>query len=362
MPNLLLSKASRVVERKVDALIGRVIPLQPVLDAMTARPYELHLELTNLCNANCVFCPYQFQTRDVQFMPRHIFDKALDDFVAIGGGSVGLTPIVGDALIHPEFLDYVRALRSRPSIDRVFVTTNAILLDKHGVDDVLMSGLTSITISTAGFEKTMYERVYRSKSYRRMYENVLALVTRNAELGSPVHISIGLRTDRPLAEVMQDRDFQPILAFEPEIDFTWSFTSAGGRITREALPATMKLRHVARRVEPCVQLFNGPIVLPDGMVMACSCVASMDAVPDLGIGSILERSLSDLWQSATLRQLRDSFQTGTQNGTCASCDMYRDLELYRTREGRRRARMSQARATGRIVRREDAPKGAFAGG
>jgi len=46
-------------------------------------------------------------------------------------------------------------------------STNAILLDKHGVTQVLDSGLSHITISTAGFEENMYRRVYRSTSYQR---------------------------------------------------------------------------------------------------------------------------------------------------------------------------------------------------
>ena len=45
MSRVALDKAGRVLVRKLDALVGRVIPLQPVLDAMSARPYELHLEL-----------------------------------------------------------------------------------------------------------------------------------------------------------------------------------------------------------------------------------------------------------------------------------------------------------------------------
>ncbi len=294
-------------------------------------------------------------------MPEEVFRKAVGDFVAAGGGSVGLTPIVGDALIHPDFVARVRYLRSLPAIDRIWVTTNAILLDKHGVDEVLASGLTSITISTSGFDEASYRRIYRSTAYERFRRNVLALVERNRALPEPLTVTIGLRTDRPLDEVMKDPDFQPILAFEPDVDFTWSFTSAGGRITREALPAGMRLRGVSSRRQTCVQLYNGPIVLPDGTVMACSCVAAMDAMADLGIGNVLQGNLPDLWRSEAMKRLRASFGTEDLNKTCASCDMYRDLELYRTAEGRERARINRARDRGEAVHREK-PRGAFSGG
>lgn len=329
---------------------------------MSVRPFELHLELTNLCNANCVFCPYQFQTREVQFMSDEVLYKAVGDFVSIGGGSVGLTPIVGDALIDPKFVERVRYLRSLPKIDRIFVTTNAILLDKHGIDSVLDSGLTSITISTAGFDRVMYERVYRSQSYERMRRNVLELVKRNAERADPVHITVGLRADRPLDEVMEDPDFQPILEHNPIIDFTWSFTSANGRITRDSLPAAMKLRVVKTRKETCVQLYNGPIVLPDGMVMGCSCVASMDAIADLSIGNVMKTSLIEIWAGERMKLLRASFENASLNPTCAGCDMYRDLELYRTSEGRERASLNRLRHEGEVVRREETANIPFSGG
>lgn len=346
--SVFLDKVYRVVSRKADALIGRARPLAPTLEAMAFRPFELHLELTNLCNADCVFCPYQFQQRKTDFMSDRVFEKALADFVSIGGGSVGLTPVVGDALIAPHFLDRVKRLRAEPNIDRIWLTTNAILLDKHGIAEVLDSGITHMNISTAGFDEAMYVRVYRSKSYRRMRANVVELLRLNAERSHPLPIAIALRPDRPLQDVMRDPDFQEILAYRPQLDFTWAYTSANGRITRETLPPAMKLRSVTSRKESCVNLWNGPIVLPDGTVMACSCVAAMDATADLAIGNILDSSLLEIWQGKFLRELRESFGTTSLNKTCGGCDMYRDLEYYRTRDGRRRAKTNRARHLGLV--------------
>jgi len=337
-----------VLSRKADAFLGRLRPLTPTLESMALRPFELHLELTNLCNADCVFCPYQFQQRKTEFMGEKVFEKAVADFVKIGGGSVGLTPIVGDALIDPSFLARVKRLRSEARIDRIWLTTNAILLDKHGIAEVLASGISHMNISTAGFDEAMYVRVYRNKSYRRMRENVLELLRLNAKSAAPIPITIALRPDRPLDEVMKDPDFQPILSYHPQLDFTWAYTSANGRIRRDVLPAIMKLRVVSRRPESCVNLWNGPIVLPDGTVMGCSCVAAIDAVADLGIGNILETSLLEIWQGQLLQQLRDSFGTASLNKTCAGCDMYRDLEFYRTGEGRKRAAVNRARHSGLV--------------
>lgn len=359
---LVVRKAASFLSRRLDAALGSLLPLAPTLEAMSLRPFELHLELTNLCNANCVFCPYQFQDRDVALMSSEVFEKAVADYVACGGGSVGLTPIVGDPLIDPEFVRRVRRLRSLREIDRIWVTTNGILLDQHGVEAILDCGLTSITISTSGFDEATYRRIYRSTAYRRMLGNVQQLLAANARRAQPLTITLALRTDRSLDTTLLDPDYASLAVFRPDLEFTWSFTSAGGRLKGSDLPRGMRLRKVSRRPETCVQLYNGPIVLPDGTVMACSCVAAMDAVADLGIGNVLSTPLATLWRGERLRQMRTSFGGPDLNKTCAACDMYRDLSLYRSREGRRRAELNRLRAAGQVVKRSEKPRGAFSGG
>jgi radical SAM protein with 4Fe4S-binding SPASM domain len=355
-----LAKAARVVWRKADAAWGRLYQIENTLRRMTLKPYELHLELTNVCNANCVFCPYQFQTRPPDFMSDDIFHRAVGGFLAHGGGSVGLTPIVGDPLIDPQFIQRVRYLRAQPRIDRIWVTTNGILLDKHGIANVLDSGLSSITISTSGLDEPSYERIYRSKAYTRVRANVTELLRLNQQRAAPLPITIGLRTDRPLAEVMRDPDLREVLQYQPQLDFTWAYTSAGGRITRPLLPAGMRLRTAPPKREACVETYNGPIVLADGRVMSCSCVAALDA-ESLVIGDLRTQTLQEAWDSAAHHALRASFTNGRLNETCANCDMYRNLELYRTREGRQRAQLNQRRFQGQLVRRK-ASRAPFGGG
>jgi radical SAM protein with 4Fe4S-binding SPASM domain len=359
---LVLGKIARVVRRKTGAWVGgSLYDVDKTLSAMALRPFELHLELTNICNASCIFCPYQFQERATGFMSDEVFEKAVGDYVRINGGSVGLTPIVGDALIDPKFLQRVRYLASLAAIDRIFLTTNAILLDKHGIKEILTSGLTSIMISTSGFEKESYKRIYRSPAYERMKDNVTQLVKENSKLDAPLNIAICLRTDRPLEEVMRDPDFQPILEHNPTIDFAWSYRSVGGRITR--LPPQMQFRKVPPKKEPCGSLYNGAMVLIDGTVVACACLAAMDAVPDLRIGSVLEDDLLEIYASEATRALRDQFRAGgTLNQTCANCDAYQDCELYRTKEGRIRAELNRKRFEGTVCKRTDKAKLPFAGG
>jgi radical SAM protein with 4Fe4S-binding SPASM domain len=337
-----LARAVKFVVQAADRVVGRLAGDDPLAD-FAAKPALLGLELTNLCNADCIFCPYQFQTRPIRTMSEAIFAKAVADFVVVGGGDVDLTPVVGDALIDPDFLPRVRRLRAEPAIGHINLITNGILLDKHGIGAVLESGISAIGISTAGFEAEMYRRVYRNSSYQRMRGNVLALVQENARRGRPVEVSIYLRPDRPLDDVFKDPDFAEILSYRPQVGAQRIYSDAGGRIAPESLPRIMKLRVLEPRNGPCAQTFWGPIVLSDGTVLVCNCFASMDARDTLGLGNILEKSLIEMWRGEQLRSLRASFGTDQLNATCARCTAYHPpASLYRMSE-RKRARRNRER-------------------
>jgi len=354
---VVFQKARRAVSRRCAATVGRLLPLAPVVQQMAARANELHLELTNACNARCVFCPYPQQQRPLAFMPDDVFEKALADFVSEGGGDVSFTPIVGDALLDRKFLARVHRAAAEDRVDGIKLVTNGLLIDRFGADELIASGITELFISTAGFDEAMYLRVYRNRGYQRMRRNVIALLHANRRAGNPVDLTLGLRPDRPLAEVMQDEDLQEILHLDPKIDFTWSYGTAGGRVALPGQEGPARARSLVRRRlsgkkgEPCVSTLNGPIVLADGTVLACSCVAAMDSGEDLSIGHIHQNRLGDIWRSHATRELRASFGSPQLNETCARCDHYRDLEIYRTAEGRRRASDSRRRADGEVVRR-----------
>ena len=53
MNKIFINKLYRILKHKADALLGYLFPLNKTLYIMSTRPYELHLELTDLCNAKC---------------------------------------------------------------------------------------------------------------------------------------------------------------------------------------------------------------------------------------------------------------------------------------------------------------------
>jgi radical SAM protein with 4Fe4S-binding SPASM domain len=323
-----------------------------VMANMAAKPYYLHLELTNQCNADCIFCGYRNQKRPLQIMSDDVFDKALSDFLSEGGGSVTLTPIVGDALIDPNFLNRVERIRSFDSIDRIRLITNGILLDRFGIENIVKSGISFLAISTSGLNFQEYERIYRSRQYTRMFRNVMSLLECNQSAGNPIQISILIRSDRNYEDVVQDADFKKIIQFEPGVHYTNTFSTFGGRLDSSSFVGSMTAyQEKPDKPEPCQRLFDSPIILPDGTVLACDCYSAMDAIDDLQIGNIKGAALGDIWRSQRMQEIRNSFMQRNLNQTCAQCDNYECLNLYRSEEGKIRAELNRLRLRGIKVKR-----------
>jgi len=320
---------------------------EPLVHAMERRPAQLYIETTNICNANCVFCWYQYQERPHGVMEQAVYEKALTEFAALGGGALDLTPAAGDPLIDGRIIERIRLARSIPEITEIRMFSNMILADRRGIPELVASGLSRLTISAPGFDAATYQRVYRSPRYRKMLENVLAFLTENRRAGLPITVTLGIRSDRSLRDLAQDPDMVRVverLGWE-NVEAIHYYKNWGGSIGAADLTAGMRLKPPVRwrhpRIGPCIQPYVGMIVYHDGTVGACSCAAANGA--ELIIGDVKRQSLLEIWRGESLRRLRRSFSDGTLPPVCKACNDYSNLSQI-LRENHRATREALARS------------------
>jgi MoaA/NifB/PqqE/SkfB family radical SAM enzyme len=167
----LLERARHAIIRKAftsDAFIEHEI--KAFIGGITMMP-------NNICNANCIFCAYQYNEEPKETMSLELFKRALDSTIELGHvGTVVRTPVAGEPLADPTLFEKVAYAKSR-GVERVLFTTNGILLRvkenyKHCVD----VGLDTVYISIPGLNRDAYERVYRSTRYEVMLAGLLKLL------------------------------------------------------------------------------------------------------------------------------------------------------------------------------------------
>ena len=316
-----LRKATSIVRDHARALFPDLRLLQQ-LD----RGYAVGIEVSNICNANCVFCAYQYQERPKQFMSDELYQMCLDQFVELGGGMASLGSLVGDPLLDPHYVERVRMARARAEITGVSMTTNLIHLDKVGARDLLQAGVTNITVSTTGFDEEMYNRIFRSHNYKRMKANLLELLRVNAELGRPATIEVGLRVDRPVSEVMNYPDFGEVVRLADRVSSNAYYDNWSGRIESADLSGTMKIRpdayKLVKRRLPCAQLWVGTLILVDGTVTACGC-RDLNGDSELVLGNIRETPLRVMLRSEYFHKLQSDWLSGKLPSICVDCRHYR---------------------------------------
>lgn len=330
------SKVFRII--KYNILTKRVSQeeFKKNLDRIRIRPFNIHFEFTNVCNAKCIFCAYQYMKRKKGFMPMEIFLKALKDYEEMGGGDVHFSGVVGDSLLDPNLIERIRIARSVKVVENISIITNGINLNCVDVKSLLISGLNKVYVSLAEFDEKIYEGVYRVKKYKDMFRGLLNLFKLNKELGNVVDITIGFRSPRPLNKIIKTEDFKKISQYKPNFDFVWVYDSWGARIKNENLEGVMKLRTPSSKKEPCVWFFDGPIIFENGDVGFCGC-RDFEANSELIVGNIMERHLIDIWRDEKVEKIRKGFYARNIPDICRDCGAYRNLSIFRTTEGTKRA-------------------------
>ena len=207
-----------------------------------------------------------------------------------------------------------------------------ISMGRHGAGELINSGLTDLHVSISGLDERMYERVYRSKQYRRVISNIKEFAAANNEAGRPVNFKLSLRVDRSLREAFQYPDHKEIEALvgKRNISANLFFDNWAGKISADMLTGTMKLRNSRNifrpRNSPCSELFSGPMVAWDGRVSACGC-RDVD-ISELVIGDVTTQHLGEIWFGEEIRKLRDEFLTNRIQPICDSCTHYSNVSHY----------------------------------
>ena len=327
-------KIDRLLIRKVyghvrniflPRLFGYLVLLGPILQSLSLKPLGLTFEVTNICNANCVFCGYQYIKRSKGVMKMDVFQKALNDFVSIGGGNLGLNAIVGEPLVDPDLLEKIRYARLLKNIGKIGFYTNGILLHKLGFREILTSGISDITISFGGPDKERYERLYRVDGFEQTIRNLLLLGKANNKLGQPVKISVVIRCDGPFRPPEKLREIGAIVH---NMIYSYRYDNWAGRITQADLLTGMRLKQPKLKWEPCSEFYAyGPTVLWNGDVVICGC---RDLEGELALGNIMEEDLVSLWQGDKMRKFREEFFQGKIPDICRDCGHYNSVKILRT--------------------------------
>ncbi len=263
------------------------------------RPAMLMIETVNICNNDCVFCPYSSQTRQRRTMPPSLFAKLIRDYGAIGGGPVSLTPLVGEVFLDKLLPERLELLRNTPSITGISVTTNGTMARRYDDESLsaILSSFTRLKVSVYGLDAEEFRIITKRDEYNVMVEQLVRLL-RLSHAGTVVVGLRHLRRREPeavaawLAEIAARADVAKVEVVSETREYAnWSFFD-----TSKPLPLDGTWRPVKENTTQCLIPLVALQAMADGTISFCPC-ANFDGNPDLTLGHISEGTLADMLRS-----------------------------------------------------------------
>lgn len=140
----------------------------PVVEG--AYPDRLYIEITNVCNLDCVMCPTGLHVleRNKGHMKWDLFTKVIDEMAP----HVKTTTlhIWGEPLLHPRLVDMVRYARARGIA--VSTSTNATLLTGEKARALIDAGLSEIYLCLDGMDAKTYEAIRKKADFEETKANI----------------------------------------------------------------------------------------------------------------------------------------------------------------------------------------------
>jgi radical SAM protein with 4Fe4S-binding SPASM domain len=277
-------------------------------DALMPFPTRIHIESTNVCNLDCLFCPYGHQKRRKGYMGLALFQKIIDE---CRGREVRLwLHFLGEPLLNrdlPAMVAYAKA----QGLPQVGFSTNGFFLTQELGEKLIESGLDRLECSVDGVDPESYLQLRRSREFHRVVANLQGFLRLRRELGAerPTVTIQFMKTPQTLAFLSQAREFwRPQLGPRDFLmtieDISFAGEMRGTRYGGDRLPCKW-LWHYA------VILWNGDVV---------TCVSDYDGTRVMG--NMHQQSLEAIWRSPAYEALRRTHleKRFAEGGICAGCD------------------------------------------
>jgi MoaA/NifB/PqqE/SkfB family radical SAM enzyme len=321
------------LDRNIKYFESRVFNLHKIQHVLKEPPSLLGLNTTGYCNAKCCYCAYPMHKPD-GIMDMAIYEKAVTDFNSMGGGLIGLSTLTGEPLLDPYLIPRIEFAANLDNIAGIKIVTNGILFQREDIVTNLIRLASdvdiSIYISMPGFEREMFERVFRVANYDKVLMGISSLLKANQENNNAMQIVLQLEADR--GGVRQDQDFiNMIMPYTNKANISTGLVfhllrgDWCGQISQEQLTGDMLLhRPLKFKNYPCYEILKGDIdILVNGDARVCGCQYGKKGKYDcLVIGNIMKDRLSDIWFGDARAEICNQFIKGEVPEPCQVCLMY----------------------------------------
>ena len=262
---------------------------------------RVYVEITNLCNRSCSFCPGT--TRPPRRMSLAEFDRVTDRLVGVT--EYLYYHVMGEPLTHPELPDFIRLAKEKGF--KSAITTNGTLLPTRG-QALIDAGVYKVNISVHSFEDGE-----NAASHGAYLDGILDFADKASQSGVLTVLrlwnldghgeALGGNNGRTL-DYLRTR-------FPDTESFPWKFSARGARMRDKLhLEYGDRFEWPDRAADDrgdsvfCYGLKDHFAILCDGTVVPCC----LDREGAISLGNIHELPIQDILNSPRAIAMREGFQ------------------------------------------------------
>ena len=265
-------------------------------------PKQVWIENTNHCNATCVMCPRELQTRAKRIMSFDLYEKLINE-ISQYSHTVERVHMhnFGEPLLDKRLAERIKLAKDH-GIKHVYFVTNASLLDSKNALDLIESGVDEFKISFYGANESSYNSVMRDLDFNTTLNNVRNFFDLRKSLkASKPKVILQL-----LPQSLNDANLEKkwVNLFKDYLD-----DEIGDRLNYYKLHnygegrdyveiGSQYIRNV------CHWPWDVMVILQDGSVTACC----MDFDGKIILGKVNEQSIYDIWNGEKYRKIRENFK------------------------------------------------------
>ena len=163
-------------------------------------PFQVEIDITNKCNANCPFC-FQGDKIDKEEMSYDLICKLLDELKQLGTYYIGFSG--GEPFCRNDFLDILKYAKKLGF--RISIITNAQMLTKEIIDSLENICIDRVTVSFHSLRLGNYLYhfgISNEKYYQLALENFEYLSTKKISIGAAITL-----TSKNIMEVPELKEY-----------------------------------------------------------------------------------------------------------------------------------------------------------
>lgn len=289
---------------------------------------DFHLELSNVCNHECLFCPHSKMKRKTHHMDEKLAFRLIEEAGQLGIKKMSFN-MNNEPFVTKDLHKYIRKAKEE-GIEYTYFNTNGALASPDKLMACFDAGLDSLKFSINAGSRETYKKLHGRDDFDKVIEN-LKFAYRYCKENHPTARVISSFIVTKYTKDEMNSHYENIKEYVDDFALFYAQTFMGNmvdEIKELRVEFETELPHTEQYVvtAPCNLLWTSINVSCEGYLTLCC----TDVDNNLVIEDLNTKSIKEAWHSERMQEMRRKHLDNNLQGTlCQRCIKNDSAEEYK---------------------------------